>query len=72
VQFNARSETIAEKGVFSKLIAGQRCVVFVNSFYEWKKVGTYPHTPAFSTSLACYVWVGSLAFCFQPFHWRTQ
>jgi len=37
--FNARSETIAEKGVFSKLIAGQRCVVFVNSFYEWKKEG---------------------------------
>ncbi len=41
-QFNARSETVAEKGVFSKLMNGQRCVVYVNSFYEWKKVTFYP------------------------------
>ena len=38
VQFNARSETVAEKNVFKKLLSRQRCVVLLNGFYEWKKV----------------------------------
>ncbi len=38
LQFNARSETVAEKSVFSRLLARQRCVVLFNGFYEWKKV----------------------------------
>ncbi|KAI8464931.1 MAG: hypothetical protein J3K34DRAFT_489601 [Monoraphidium minutum] len=39
--FNARSETVAEKPVFSRLLGrrrvGWRCVVLLNGFYEWKK-----------------------------------
>ena len=42
MQFNARSETVAEKGVFSKLLSRQRCIVFMNGFYEWKKVCSVP------------------------------
>ena len=38
MQFNARSETVAEKNVFKKLLSRQRCVVLLNGFYEWKKV----------------------------------
>ncbi|KAL0044513.1 hypothetical protein WJX82_010311 [Trebouxia sp. C0006] len=38
--FNARSETVAEKSVFSRLLARQRCVVLFNGFYEWKKEGS--------------------------------
>eukprot|EP01023_Acetabularia_acetabulum_P017686 TRINITY_DN18874_c1_g1_i1.p1 TRINITY_DN18874_c1_g1~~TRINITY_DN18874_c1_g1_i1.p1 ORF type:complete len:366 (+),score=46.78 TRINITY_DN18874_c1_g1_i1:120-1100(+) len=34
--FNARSETIGEKPVFSRLISRNRCLVVVNGFYEWK------------------------------------
>ena len=33
--FNARSETIAEKGVFSRLLQRRRGVVLLNGFYEW-------------------------------------
>ena len=33
--FNARSETIAEKGVFSRLLQQRRGVVLINGFYEW-------------------------------------
>ncbi|GBF99465.1 hypothetical protein Rsub_12133 [Raphidocelis subcapitata] len=36
--FNARSETVASKGVFSRLLPGRRCVVLLNGFYEWKAV----------------------------------
>eukprot|EP00208_Stichococcus_sp_RCC1054_P001087 CAMPEP_0206144216 /NCGR_PEP_ID=MMETSP1473-20131121/23396_1 /ASSEMBLY_ACC=CAM_ASM_001109 /TAXON_ID=1461547 /ORGANISM="Stichococcus sp, Strain RCC1054" /LENGTH=491 /DNA_ID=CAMNT_0053539973 /DNA_START=197 /DNA_END=1672 /DNA_ORIENTATION=+ len=38
--FNARSETVAEKGVFNRLLGSHRCVVPVNGFYEWKKEGS--------------------------------
>ena len=38
LQFNARSETVAEKTVFSRLLQRQRCVVLFDGFYEWKKV----------------------------------
>jgi hypothetical protein len=34
--FNARSESVAEKPVFSRLLSSRRCVVLLESFYEWK------------------------------------
>ena len=37
LQFNARSETVAEKGIFKRLLPSMRCIVLVNGFYEWKK-----------------------------------
>ena len=36
--FNARSETVAEKSVFSRLLGGKRCIVLLNGFYEWAQV----------------------------------
>lgn len=36
-QFNARSETVAEKSAFRRLVPSKRCIVLVNGFYEWKK-----------------------------------
>ncbi len=36
--FNARSETVAEKGVFKRLCSRKRCIVLFNGFYEWAKV----------------------------------
>jgi putative SOS response-associated peptidase YedK len=35
--FNARSESVAEKPAFSRLLPGRRCVVLVEGFYEWVK-----------------------------------
>lgn len=37
VQFNARSETIADKFVFSSLLKRRRCVFLCNGWYEWLK-----------------------------------
>lgn len=37
LQFNARSETVAEKGVFKRLCSRRRCIVLFNGFYEWAK-----------------------------------
>ncbi|MCB0802410.1 MAG: SOS response-associated peptidase [Flavobacteriales bacterium] len=39
---NARIETIHEKASF-KGIQNNRCIVLVNGFYEWKKVGASKH-----------------------------
>ena len=36
--FNARSESVLEKPVFSRLLRSCRCIVLLNGFYEWKKV----------------------------------
>jgi putative SOS response-associated peptidase YedK len=33
--FNARSETVASKSFFSRLMAHQRCIVLLNGFYEY-------------------------------------
>lgn len=33
--FNARSETVDEKRMFRDLVHKKRCVVLVDSFYEW-------------------------------------
>lgn len=42
---NARSETVAEKPSFRSAFKRQRCLVPVDGFYEWQKVGStkVPH-----------------------------
>ncbi|CAH1417939.1 unnamed protein product [Lactuca virosa] len=37
--FNARSESIGEKASFRRLLPGNRCLVVVEGFFEWKKDG---------------------------------
>lgn len=34
---NARSETVHEKASFKHLLNKRRCIIFADSFYEWKK-----------------------------------
>ncbi len=38
LQFNARSETVAEKPAFRRLLPTRRCLVLLDGFYEWQKV----------------------------------
>ncbi len=56
LQFNARSETVAEKSVFSRLLARQRCVVLFNGFYEWKKVRLWNAPACLQGFAACFFW----------------
>lgn len=35
---NARAETLNEKSSFKNLVHKRRCIIFADSFYEWKKV----------------------------------
>jgi putative SOS response-associated peptidase YedK len=36
---NARSETLIEKGAFNRLLATKRCIIPLDGFYEWKRLG---------------------------------
>eukprot|EP01080_Neovahlkampfia_damariscottae_P008427 gene8427-252_t len=33
----ARGETVAEKGMFNRLLSSRRCICMVDGFYEWKR-----------------------------------
>ena len=37
---NARSETVHQKQMFTKLTNSNRCIIPANGFYEWKSTGT--------------------------------
>jgi len=37
--FNARAETVAQKGIFKGAFAQRRCLIPIDGFYEWRKVG---------------------------------
>ncbi|MBS1150871.1 MAG: hypothetical protein H6Q89_2569 [Myxococcaceae bacterium] len=37
--FNARAETLSQKGVFKEAFAQRRCLIPVDGFYEWRQVG---------------------------------
>ncbi|GIM04147.1 hypothetical protein Vretimale_8755, partial [Volvox reticuliferus] len=37
--FNARSESLTQKSVFSRLLPGKRCIVLLDGFYEWLTPG---------------------------------
>lgn len=37
LQFNGRSETMAERPAFRRLLPSRRCLVLTNGFYEWRK-----------------------------------
>lgn len=37
--FNARSETVSEKPAFREAFAQRRCLIPVDGYYEWRKVG---------------------------------
>jgi len=39
VIINARAETVAEKGMFSRTLNGGRCVIPAGEYYEWQDIG---------------------------------
>lgn len=40
MQMNARSESVAEKPAFKRLLERRRCLVPTNGFYEWRQEAT--------------------------------
>jgi len=44
---NARSEGLTKSGAFRRLLQKQRCVVVVDGFYEWEKLGAKKKQPYF-------------------------
>lgn len=44
---NARSETIAEKPTFRKLVSGRRCIVPADGYFEWQKISSKVKQPFF-------------------------
>lgn len=36
--FNARAETLGEKGMFKNALARRRCIIPADAFYEWEKL----------------------------------
>ena len=34
---NARAETISQKPSFRRLVERQRCLIFADGFYEWRR-----------------------------------
>ncbi|KAA0167615.1 hypothetical protein FNF27_07281 [Cafeteria roenbergensis] len=47
--FNARSESVAEKPMFRRLVNRRRCAVLVDGFYEWKEDEQKEKQPYFVT-----------------------
>ena len=47
--FNARSETILEKGMFARLVERKRCIAFIDGFYEWVTRGSKRKIPYYVT-----------------------
>eukprot|EP01129_Flabellula_baltica_P002591 TRINITY_DN1239_c0_g1_i3.p1 TRINITY_DN1239_c0_g1~~TRINITY_DN1239_c0_g1_i3.p1 ORF type:complete len:273 (-),score=56.32 TRINITY_DN1239_c0_g1_i3:11-829(-) len=49
--FNARSETVKSKSLYSSLLSGNRCIVIADGYYEWHTDGQGNRQPYFITSL---------------------
>ncbi|KAF0733360.1 hypothetical protein Ae201684P_005734 [Aphanomyces euteiches] len=47
MRFNARSETMSETPAYRQLVDQKRCVVLLNGFYEWHKLGKTDKQPYF-------------------------
>lgn len=48
--FNARSESVAEKPMFRRLVNRRRCAVLADGFYEWKQDDKKEKQPFFVTA----------------------
>ena len=68
---NARSETLAEKSSFKGPFKRQRCVIFADGFFEWKKsgktkplglIGKKKRTPLIVAAVAVILLAGAVAF----------
>ena len=65
--FNARSEELESKPSFRHTLAGQRCLVLIDGFYEWtgttgSKVAHYIYLPSHATFAIAGLWD----------HWRSK
>ncbi|KAF0700394.1 Aste57867_9099 [Aphanomyces stellatus] len=47
MRFNARSESMTETPAYRQLVDQKRCVVLLNGFYEWHKLGKTDKQPYF-------------------------